>query len=479
LESIRNFLNRLLPKGSAMRHVSILAGGTTIAQGLNVAIMPVLSRIYSPADFGVMAAFSSIVAILMELSGLRYHYAIPLPKYERYAKSLVVLSFFLQAVFVVFISTVMLVFGKLLLGKISMDILIPYRYLIPVAVGGMGAYLVLTQWAIREKLFQTIARTKVTQSVSGIITKVILGLLGLRPLGLLLGSVASQAGGITTLAKSLLKEKGFPKPRREDVKRVALRYRAFPMYSTLSGLFDTLGRQIAPILFVALYSAQIGGWFSLSFQVLQLPAMLIGQAVGQVFLQKASVAKFEGNLSKVSRETFEILLELAAFPILTIAILAPGLFGFVFGDNWEMAGVFSRYLAPWVLFMFVFSPLSSLFFVMEKQREFLWFQIVNSVGRVLMVFGGFLRESPLISISLYGAFSLFFVLYILFWILEKTQNKLGILLKVSFRSLFKTSFLILPILLTNIFSGVFVITALVALAVTPFYFKNIYRNLKK
>jgi len=99
LETLRNFLNRLLPKGSAMRHVSILAGGTTIAQGLNVAIMPVLSRIYSPSDFGVMAVFVSVTAILTELSGFRYHLAIPLPKQERYAKALIVLSSLLQDCF--------------------------------------------------------------------------------------------------------------------------------------------------------------------------------------------------------------------------------------------------------------------------------------------------------------------------------------------------------------------------------------------
>ena len=462
-----------------MRHVSILAGGTAIAQGLGIAVMPIVSRIYSPADFGVMAVFASVTAILTELSGFRYHLAIPLPKQDRYAKALVVLSFFLQAVFVVFISIAMLVLGKTILSKMSMEVLIPYRYLIPVGVAGMGAYIALTQWAIREKLFQTIARTKVTQSVSGILTKVILGLLGLKPLGLLFGSIASQAGGITTLASSILKKKGLPKPTKEDIKRVAFRYRRFPMYNTWSGLFDSLGRQIVPVLIVALFSTQVAGWFSFSFQVLQLPAVFIGQAIGQVFFQKAAEAKFDGTLSEVSNRTFRILLEIATFPILSIAILAPELFSFVFGSNWETAGLFSRYLAPWIMFMFVFSPISSLFYILEKQWEFLFFQIINLFGRVLMIFLGFWVGNPLLSVFLYGLFSLGFVIFILFWVLGKSSIPLMQLFKVFFDSFVRASFLLLPLFVVHMSQDNLFVSIALAIIVFPLYLRNVYRALEK
>ena len=479
METLRNFLKRLLPKGSAMRHVSVLAGGTAVAQGLGIAVMPIISRIYSPADFGVMAVFASVTAILTELSGFRYHLAIPLPKQDRYAKALVVLSFLLQAVFVVFISVAILVLGKTILLKIAMEVLIPYRYLIPIGVAGMGAYIALTQWAIREKLFQVIARTRVTQSVSGILTKVILGLLGLKPLGLLLGSVASQAGGITTLARSILKKKGFPKPPKEDIKRVAFRYRRFPMYNTWSGLFDSLGRQIIPVLIVALFSTQIAGWFSLSFQVLQLPAVFIGQAIGQVFFQKAAEAKFEGTLSEVSNRTFRILLEIAIFPILSIAILAPELFIFVFGSNWETAGLFSRYLAPWIMFMFVFSPISSLFYILERQREFLFFQIINLFGRVLMIYLGFWGGNPLLSVFLYGFFSLGFVIFILFWVLGKSSIPLMQLFKVFFGSFVRASFLLLPLFVVHMSQDNLFVSIALAIIVFPLYLINVYRALEK
>ena len=77
---------------SAARHVSIIAGGTVIAQAVGILTMPIVSRIYSPADYGIMAVYASVIAILGELSSFRYHLAIPLPKRERYANALVILS---------------------------------------------------------------------------------------------------------------------------------------------------------------------------------------------------------------------------------------------------------------------------------------------------------------------------------------------------------------------------------------------------
>jgi len=422
LETLRNFLNRLLPKGSAMRHVSILAGGTTIAQGLNVAIMPVLSRIYSPSDFGVMAVFVSVTAILTELSGFRYHLAIPLPKQERYAKALIVLSSLLQAVFVVFISIAMLVLGKTVLSKISMEVLIPYRYLIPVGVAGMGTYIALTQWAIREKFFQTIARTRVTQSVSGILTKVVLGLLGLKPLGLLLGSIASQAGGITTLASSILKKKGLPTPPKEDIKRVAFRYRKFPMFDTWSGMLNTVGRQIMPILLVALYDPQVAGLFAMAQNLLHIPAVFVGQAIGQVFLQKASVARYEGNLKDLSMQAYTLLLRLGFFPILLISFFAPPVFSFFLGPKWLEAGSFATVLGLWLAFAFAYSPMSVLFSVLERQGVGLATEIIYISARVAAFWIGSAFGGALLSAGLFGGVGFVVLLLRMDYILSVAGN---------------------------------------------------------
>ena len=153
-----SFINKLSSPTSALRQVSLVAGGTVIAQTLNVVTLPLLSRIYSPADFGVLAVYSSVVAILTELAGLRYYLAIPLPKQTRYAHALVCLSFIIQIAMVSFFTIILFLAGDYLFEKLSLEALINYKYLIPFGLLTIGGYNIASQWAIREALFATLGR---------------------------------------------------------------------------------------------------------------------------------------------------------------------------------------------------------------------------------------------------------------------------------------------------------------------------------
>lgn len=392
---------------SAARHVSLIAGGTVIAQAVGILTIPVVSRIYSPADYGIMAIYASVIAILGELSGFRYYLAIPLPKDERYAKALVVLSLGLQLLFVALLALLLFFAGEYLLIRLSMPELIPYRALIPLGLLATGTFIVLTQWAVREKFFSTIARTKITQSLSGAVTKIGLGLLGVRPLGLLIGTIVAQGGGITTLLRSLLKKKGVPRPAIEDVRRAALRYRNFPLYGTWAGLVNTLGWQIVPILLVVFYNTQVAGLVAMAQGLLQLPAVFIGQAIGQVFLQRASVARHDKNLSNLSLQAYSTLLQIGFFPILIISFFAPAVFTLILGERWVEAGSYARALGPWIAISFAYSPITMLYIILNRQKIFLALESIHLFLKFIALYLGYYFESPLTSIAIISGVGLF------------------------------------------------------------------------
>lgn len=402
---LKNFFakSRFANPDSAVRHVSLIAGGTVVAQAVGILTIPVVSRIYSPADYGIMAVYASVIAILGELSGFRYHLAISLPKDERYAKALVVLSLGLQIVFVALLALLLFLAGEYLLIKLSMPELIPYRALIPLGLLTTGTYLMLTQWAIREKLFSTIARTKITQSLSGVVTKISLGLLGIRPLGLLLGTIVAQGGGITTLLRSLLKKKGMPRPAREDIRRVALRYRKFPMYGTLASLLDTTSSRIVPILLVACYDPQTAGLFAMAQNLLSLPASFVGKAIGQVFMQRASAARYTANIQALAFRTYTSLLHIGFFPILLISLFAPLIFNIILGEHWAEAGRYAQLLGPWIAFTFAYSPITLLYIILDRQDVFLLLEGVQ-LGLIISSFLiGYYIGTPLLSLALVSA----------------------------------------------------------------------------
>ncbi len=87
---------------------------------------------------------------------------------------------------------------------------------------------------VRKGLFFAIGKTKISQCLSGALIKIGLGFLGLKPIGLLLGSIVSQASGITTLAFAAIKRMA-SFLQIKDLKRVAYRYRRLPMFSSWYG----------------------------------------------------------------------------------------------------------------------------------------------------------------------------------------------------------------------------------------------------
>ena len=73
-------IKRFLPKSTYAKNVLTLMTGTGLAQAIPIAISPILTRIYTPEEFGVFALYMAIASILTVLVTGRYEMAILLPK---------------------------------------------------------------------------------------------------------------------------------------------------------------------------------------------------------------------------------------------------------------------------------------------------------------------------------------------------------------------------------------------------------------
>ena len=78
--------------GGVFRGMLVLATGSGIGKIIGIAAIPILTRIYAPEDFGVLAVFTALVTIHAPLVTLRYVLALPLPRHDGVAFNLLVLS---------------------------------------------------------------------------------------------------------------------------------------------------------------------------------------------------------------------------------------------------------------------------------------------------------------------------------------------------------------------------------------------------
>jgi len=386
---IRKWGNAIRQEGF-VKKVLVLAGGTTFAQGILVLFSPILTRLYSPEDFGVLAVYVSIVAILAVIASLRYEIAIPLPEKEEAAVNLTVLSLLIVIGMSLTIGVGMWLFGAPIVTFLQAPSLTRYLWLLPVSLFGIGVYQVLNYWALRRKNYAAIARTKINQSIGQLVIQLGLGWLSFGKSGLLLGDVAGRIGGSGSLFSLLWKEgkTHLQAVNLSSIRHYAYMYRKFPLISSWSALFNGIGFQIVPLLITMLYGVHVAGWFMLSQRVIGAPLGLIGNAVSQVYTGEGARLARENpaELNRLFYRTVIQLLKVGLIPFAVVTALGPWLFEWIFGAIWREAGSYVQVMGIMYLVQFIVVPLSHTLNILERQN---W-QLYWDIGRLGLMGGGLL-----------------------------------------------------------------------------------------
>jgi len=378
------------PTASIFRNMAMLATGSAAAKAISALSIPIITRIYLPEHMGVLSVFTALTAMLVPLGTMRYSMAIPLPRHDGAAFNLALLCASCLLVVSIFFTFLFWIFSPPLLALLSMEELLPYWWLLPLAIAGAGLYELLSNWAVRDKAFKPLAKTRVWQTAIGSSAKIGLGLLGLKPLGLLIGQVFTQAGGILSLFLNFFQK--FRSTWRHVSKRRMVfflkRYADFPKYR-LPSQFLLIFSTKAPLFYFAWqFGAESTGQLGLALMVLALPMTLFGQSTGRAYY--AEIARIgqkrPGEIYDVTTSITKKLFFISIPAFLVLLIMGPWLFELVFGEAWRDAGVFGSILALYLLTQFISSPLVNALSVFDKQWLFLTINIVRLIG-IIIIFG--------------------------------------------------------------------------------------------
>ncbi|MFP4698647.1 MAG: lipopolysaccharide biosynthesis protein [Eubacteriales bacterium] len=400
------------------KSVVMIAGGTASAQLLNTIFSPVITRIYTPEEYGILTAYVTIIG-LSALGAFKYEIGILIAEDEKNAINVFVLSLIVLFGYVTTITVVMILMRDSFMNLFNTENIDRYKYFIPVGILLLGLYQIIRQWAYRKRDFKTIAKTTITQSFLGNIIKVILGLIGFGAPGLIVGNIVKESAGIYTLSKPLrtLEKKYFNTINMNSIKKAAIRYKDFPLFNLPSHFLSNLATKL-PIVFLGfLYGAEIVGLFGLANIIVRLPMRLIGASVGDVFYSEAAHIgkKNPKRLKELSNNLMKKLIVLGIIPLSILFFFGSKLFNFAFGDTWNDAGIYASIMSVMVFFMLIFAPISRVYEVYEKQRVKFTIDVIKTI-LVLMVFGisWYFNFSSYISIIFYSIVmsSIYFIIYI-------------------------------------------------------------------
>ncbi len=335
--------------------------GTGIAQAIPIAIIPILTRMFSPEDFGLLALYAACVSILGVVATGRYEIAIMLPKDDEDARLLLQLSMLVALFFSFLISIPISIWNAQIARFLGNEDIAVWLYLVPVSVLFTGIYQALTYWNNRQKKFINTAVSRVNQSLFQGFAQTSLGFLQVSG-GLIFGQfVGIVSGSIYLLKKDRNYKSLIRKSKINSIQKQGIKYHKFPTYGVWGALCDAGAVQMPVILLTKFYSNSVTGMFSLTFRVLNMPTSIISSAIAQVLFQKVvEISQTEPeklNLYIIKMFLLLFVIYLPAVPVLFI--WGESLFSIIFGNEWSQAGVYAGYLVIAVAVRFAVSPLSA------------------------------------------------------------------------------------------------------------------------
>lgn len=375
------FVARL--RGSFLGDVLKLSFGTLAGRLIAVAALPILTRLYSPEDFALLAVYLALVNTLAVAACLRLEIAIPLVETEDEAADLLALALIVLALVAALLTLPALLMPDQVASALGAPALAPYLWLVPLGVAMAGSYSALQFWATRARRFGAIARTRVGQAAAGVTAMLALGWAGIAPFGLLLGNMLNIGAGGVSLAASAVVRDGvvLRAVRLRNLATAFRRNHRYPLFSAPEALFNVAGLQI-PVLLIAAHAGAEAGFLLLAMQVMTAPMTLLGSSISQVYLSRAPTEYREGRLASFTVSIMRRLVMVGVGPLILAGALAPLVFPWIFGAEWARAGEIVVWLVPWMALQFIASPVSMVLHTAGRQNWAMYLQVVGLIIRV-------------------------------------------------------------------------------------------------
>ena len=421
-------------------------------QTISFITAPIIARIFLPEHFGTVQLFSSISGVIVVISCLCYEFSIPLGR----DKNEVMASFIISVISALAITLVSFILVLILKAKVAIWLKSPeletFLWFLPLTVllGGVGT--AIRSYASRSGKFGAMAWADFG-SVSGSIFITI-------PFGLIFGASAKFLfiGQITGMILSILilfiflSREFLSEARTANLSlgyiwEVARYHKKFPIYDTWGGLFNSISMQLPPIILGAYFSTTVVGYYSLGNRFVGLPMALLGGSIAQVFFPSAAKEYNEtGKLTNIVSNTFKRLVQIGVFPFMILGYFGGPLFGFVFGENWLEAGIYTQILSIYVIFQFISSPLSTVFSIFKRQGTCSLLTLSQLINRmvVLIIFAQFgIARNCLIAYSVVS--SIFYIL-IFYFVYRFSKASISSGIKVLVKYAILSFILLLPVL---------------------------------
>ncbi|MDR7329915.1 lipopolysaccharide biosynthesis protein [Corynebacterium guangdongense] len=337
-------------QNTLMRRIAMVAGGNTLAQLVTIAFAPIITRIYSPEQYGIQGVFLAAISVLSPIVAFRYPMAIVIAEDEQEAFRVRRLSLLVAGANSFVLGLIIVLAPEQLLSRLGLAELGWLVLLLPIAVLLTACQEIAVYGAIRANQFRSLSMVATVHALLLNGSRAIAG--RFSPTGVTLAVISTFGPGLYAAMLSLRRRKvpADEKPGKGDMSWKALLREAksrkdFPLLRTPTDLIYAAGQGAPVILLSSSFGTAVAGWFTLALTAMTLPSNVVGGAVGNVLYShyaerwRQREPVFRGALKST------LLLVGPGAVLILGSMFAPALFGFFFGQEWREAGEYVRWLA--------------------------------------------------------------------------------------------------------------------------------------
>jgi len=380
------------------RNMLKLSGSTTITQLMGILVLPFLSRLYSPENFGIYALFFSISNILLIISTWQYDVAIVIPKKYEDSLRLFFLSFLLLILMSLIFFIILIFFNKYILNIFKLDNLSNLFLLIPIHIFISGLYQSLRYLNTRNNAFGNSAKSSIINSGLTYFSQIVLGVLFLNGSGLIYGSIFGSLIATIFLIIVSYKYIQFKSFNLVGIRKVMYEYKKFPTFTALGSFLSGIGGQLPVFLLSSFFGAAYSGFYSISNKAINVPSRIISSSISEVSYKHTSdIIKDNKLLSNYFEKSTASILQISIIPFLIIFIFGKMLIIIFLGSEWAIAGLYIQILSPLVFLQLLSSPVGILFQKGRNDLFFIW-QLMYLLLSFIGLISGYLYGGPTVSI---------------------------------------------------------------------------------
>lgn len=393
------FVRNLL-KSPFTRSVGGMMAYTALGQSIYLMTGPLIGRIYTPAEFGLYGLFYAFAVTAVGLVFLNYDFAIPAAPNDRDAWRLtrgsVAITLILSPLAGLVMATLIL-FNIAGFGRLSLT-----APLLLIALLLAQSFVQLMQsWNIRRQQTIEIGKASVTLNAVRGVVQVGLGALLPNWIALVAGEIMGRVGNAAHLARSSrtkLRHGSIGRMIHRGNRDVLKRYQEFPLVLLPSQTIDGMVAFIQSAGISFLFGPAGLGLFFLMRRTLDMPVAFVFRSLSDLFYAR---------LAQDARERPSHVRPFFIRSVLLIAgvgfaggvpamLLSPGLFAWVFGEQWREAGNLAAIMAPAAIMNLAVAPVARVFALTTRPHLRYWFTAINLIGTVAALGGAYLWEANLI-----------------------------------------------------------------------------------